>query len=141
MGVELLRRRVADDDRDDACPSRSSGAPITATSRTPRVAREHVLDLERMDVLAARDDHVVEPAVDPEVAVLVEVAGVAGVVPAVADRLRVGVGPVPVAGERLVAREVRADLAVLARAAAACSRDGRPAQPGFAAWSRPIEKV
>ena len=35
MGVELLGRRVADDDRDDPLPSRSSGAPITATSRTP----------------------------------------------------------------------------------------------------------
>ena len=84
------------------------------------VAREHVLDLERMDVLAAGDDHVVQPAVDPEVAVRVEVPGVARVVPAVADRLRVGVGPVPVAGERLVAREVGADLAVSARASGAC---------------------
>ena len=55
------------------------------------MAREHVLDLERVDVLAARDDHVVEPAVEPEVAVLVEPADVAGVVPAVADRLLVGV--------------------------------------------------
>ncbi len=74
------------------------------------MAGEDVLDLDRMDVLAAGDDHVVQPPVDPQVAVGVEVPGVAGVVPAVANRLGVGVGPVPVAGERLVAREVRADL-------------------------------
>ena len=105
------------------------------------MAREDVLDLERVDVLAARDDHVVEPAVDPEVAVVVEVAGVAGVVPAVADRLRVGVGAVPVAGERLVAREVDADLAVSARAAAACSPPAGRRSRASRAWSRPIENV
>jgi len=56
-----------------------------------------------MDVLAARDDHVVDPTVDPEVAVLVEMARVAPVIgrdqkrkpgcagrPAVNTRLRVG---------------------------------------------------
>ena len=47
------------------------------------MAREHVFHLERMDVLAAGDDHVVDPAEDPEVAVLVEAADVARVVPAV----------------------------------------------------------
>ena len=59
------------------------------------------------------DDHVVDAAVDPEIAVLVEVPGVARVVPAVADRLLVGVRAVPVAGEGLVGGEVDADLAVL----------------------------
>ena len=103
------------------------------------MAREHVLDLERMDVLAAGDDHVVDPAVDPEVAVVVEATGVARVVPAVADRLRVGVGPVPVAGEGLVAR-VGADLAVGLEPQAGVD-GGRPAQPGLTAWSGPIEKV
>ena len=79
------------------------------------MAREDVLDLERVDVLAARDDHVVESAVEPEVAVLVEPPDVAGVVPAVADRLVVGVRTVPVAGERLVRGHVAEDLAVLAQ--------------------------
>ena len=102
------------------CPRRSSGSAHHRHLAHPGVAREHVLDLERMDVLAAGDDHVVDPPVDPEVAVGVEVAGVAGVVPAVANRLLVGVRPVPVAGERLVAREVHADLAVPARASGAC---------------------
>ena len=95
-------------------PRRSSGTPTTATSCTRGMPGEHVLDLERVHVLAAADDHVVEPPVEPEVAVLVEPADVAGVVPAVADRLLVGVGPVPVAGERLVGGHVAEDLAVLA---------------------------
>ena len=75
---------VADDHGDDALPPALVGHADHGDLRDARVAREHVLDLERMDVLAARDDHVVDPAVDPEVAVLVEVAGVARAVPAVA---------------------------------------------------------
>ena len=112
MGIELLGRRIADDDCDDPRAQSLVGSADHRHLAHPRVAREHVLDLHRVDVLAARDDHVVDPAVDPEIAVGVEMPGVAGVVPAVADRLGVCVGPVPVAGERLVAREVRADLAV-----------------------------
>jgi hypothetical protein len=84
------------------------------------MAGEHVLDLERMDVLAAGDDHVVDATLDPEVAVLVDPAGVAGVVPAVPNRLLVGVRTVPVADESLVRGEVNCDLAVLDRVAAAC---------------------
>ena len=68
-----------------------------------------------MDVLAARDDHVVDATDDPEVAVLVDPADVARVVPAVADRLLVGVRPVPVAGERLVRAHVAEDLALAGR--------------------------
>src|SRR5690554_828624 len=50
---------------------------------------QHVLDLGRIDVLAARDDHVLLAAVDPEEAVGVEVPDVAGVEPAVDEH---GVG-------------------------------------------------
>ena len=48
-----------------------------------RVGHEHVLDLGRVDVLAARHDHVLHPVVDVDVAVVVEVAGVARAEPAV----------------------------------------------------------
>jgi hypothetical protein len=60
-----------------------------------RMAGEHVLDLQRVDVLSAGDDHVVDPAEQPEVAVTVEPADVARVVPAVPDRQLVGIGAVP----------------------------------------------
>ena len=126
-------RRVADDDGDDAAAEAVVRRADHRHLANAGVAREDVLDLDRMDVLAAGDDHVVEPAVDPEVAVGVEVAGVARVVPAVANRLRVGVGTVPVAAERLVAREVGADLAV--RLELQARVDGRPTRAARA--SRP----
>ena len=114
---------------------------MTATSRDARVRGEHVLDLERVDVLAARDDHVVDATDDPEVAVVVEPARVARVVPAVADRLRVGVRTVPVAGERLVGGEVAEISPVRRTGGRRAFTAGRPAQPGLRAWSRPIENV
>jgi hypothetical protein len=43
---------------------------------------EHLLDLDRVDVLAARDDHVLDPVGEEEVALLVDVAAVAGPQPA-----------------------------------------------------------
>ena len=48
-----------------------------------RVAEEHLLDLGRDDVLAAADDHVVDPVLDVEEALLVDPPEVAGVEPAV----------------------------------------------------------
>ena len=97
---------------------------------------EDVLHLDGMDVLAAGDDHVVHTPDDPEVAVLVEPPDVACVVPAVADRLLVGVGPVPVAGERLVRGHVAEDLAFALAGSSRrrALRAARPAQPGFARW-------
>jgi hypothetical protein len=65
-------------------------------------------------VLAARDDHVVDAPDEVEIAVLVELPEIAGEVPAVADLARVGVGTLPVARERLVARERAGDLPDLA---------------------------
>ena len=79
-----------------------------------RVQRQAALDLDRRDVLAAGDDHVVDAAGDEEVAVGVEIAGVAGEVPAVAQRLGVGLRPLPIALEGLVAGGERDDLAFLA---------------------------
>src|SRR6202043_452165 len=74
--------------------------------------REPVFALERVHVLPARDDHVVDAALDPQVAVGVEAAEVARVVPAVADRTRLRLRAVPVAGEGLVGGECTADLAL-----------------------------
>ena len=58
-------------------PNSSSGTPTTATSATAGWCREQLLDLDREDVLAARDDHVVVAPVD-EQQPAVEVAEVAG---------------------------------------------------------------
>ena len=95
-------------------PQRSSARPDHRDLRHRLVQRQAAFDLDRRDVLAAGDDHVVDPAGDEQIAVLVEIAGVAGEVPAVAQRLGVGVGPPPVAFEGFVAREQRDDLAFLA---------------------------
>ena len=47
-----------------------------------RVIEEDILDLARVDVLAAADDHVLDPALDAQVAPAVEGRQVPGVVPA-----------------------------------------------------------
>ena len=61
-----------------------------------RVRVEHVLDVLGIDVLPAGDDHVLLAVDDEQVAVLVTVADVAGVKPAVADRRRGRLGRAPV---------------------------------------------
>ena len=45
-------------------PYFASGTPITCTSAIVRVGVEELLDLARVDVLAAADDHVLDPADD-----------------------------------------------------------------------------
>ena len=69
---------------------------------------EAVLDLDAVDVLAAADDHVLLAVGDEEEAVVVDVADVAGVQPAVAHGVRGRLGLVPVAGhdERAVHRHL-----------------------------------
>src|SRR5690606_39779145 len=77
------------------------------------------LDLPRIDVLPAADDHVLDAAGDAEVAVLVENAEVTGVQPPVGvDRLPGLLRHLEVPEHRLVA--ARADLALRA------DRDGAP---------------
>ena len=66
-----------------------------------RVLEEAVLDLDRADVLAAGDDHVLLAVGDHDVRA-VEVAAVAGVEPAVDDRLGRLLGLLPVALEHVV---------------------------------------
>src|ERR1700741_4198946 len=78
-----------------------------------RVKRQTALDLDGRDVLAAADDHVVDAAGDEEIAILIDVSGVASEIPAVAERARICVGPPPVALEGLVAGQQRNDLAFL----------------------------
>ena len=69
-----------------------------------RVAHQHVLHLGGIDVLAPGHDHVLDPVVDVEVAVGVEVADVAGTEPPVlVDRLARRLRVVPVALHHLLA--------------------------------------
>ena len=53
-----------------------------------RMLGEGVLDLGRIDVLAAGDDHVLDPVDDEDESVFVHVAAVAGMHPAVDDGAR-----------------------------------------------------
>ena len=67
------------------------------------MAQQHLLDLARIDVGAARDDHVLGAVAQREVAVPVERADIAGPQPALAQRGGGGLRVVPVAGHRAVA--------------------------------------
>src|SRR4029077_11984989 len=60
------------------------------------VVVQRLLDLPRVDVVAAADDQVLLPVHDVEVAVLVHPGQVTGVEPAVADRLGGRLGAMPV---------------------------------------------
>ena len=59
-------------------PSRSSGTPTTAARRDRRMRHEHVLDLARIHVEAAAQDHVLLAIDDRQIPVGVELADVAG---------------------------------------------------------------
>ena len=84
--------------RGTTSPQRSSGTPNTATSATAGWS-EHRFDLGRVHVLAAGDDHVLDPVDDEQVAVGVDVAAVAGMQPAVGgEQLRGLLGQPEVAG-------------------------------------------
>ena len=86
-------------------------AELAAEEGAPPVD-EALFDLDAVDVLAAADDHVLGPVRDVQEAVLVQVADVTGVEPAVAERLGRRLRVVEVAvHHRLVAQ---AHLSVLA---------------------------
>ena len=89
------------------------------------VAPDHLLDLARVDVEAARDDHVLLAVDHVQVAALVEHADVAGMVPAEGARLGGGFGVVVIAGRHQLA--ARDDLAAFARRRRCCRR--RPSVP------------
>src|SRR5438445_599994 len=64
-----------------------------------RMGENLLLDLARIDVGAARDVHVRGAAGDVDKSLFVHMAEIAGAKPAVAKRLRVGLGVVVIAGE------------------------------------------
>ena len=91
-------------------PRSSSGAAVTAASRTAGCSSRRDLDLARADLVAAGLDQVRRPAADDApVAVGRAGADVAGEEPAVADRLGGRVGAVEVAREQV--RAAHRDLA------------------------------
>ena len=89
--------RAGDDDRVDRLAPAVVGHAEHGGLGDGRVAHQRRLDLERVDVLAARDDHVPRAVEQVEVAVVVGVDDVAGAVPAVDQRLGGLVRAVPVA--------------------------------------------
>ena len=115
-------------------PRRSSGTPITAACAIARVAQQEVLDLGRVGVEAADDEHVLDAPDDAQVAVGVERAEVAGVQPAVGvDRGRGRLGVVEVAAHHGLA--AHDDLARLAGRGVGARRR-RPCGPRSPATAR-----
>jgi hypothetical protein len=102
----VLAHTRADDERNHPLAPALVGHTDHGDLLNGTVGAEHAFDLRRLDVLSAGDDHVIHPAHHPHIAVFIEPRDVPGVVPAVADRLLVGVGAVPVAIERLVGAHV-----------------------------------
>ena len=134
-GVDRRTRRRARRTPSPTSPSRSSGTPITAACAIARVAQQQVLDLGRVRVEAADDEHVLDPADDAQVAVGVEGAEVAGVQPAVGvDRGRGRLRVVEVAAHHGVA--AHEDLARLARRGVG-ARLGRRCAPRSRATATP----
>ena len=64
-------------------PHFSWGMPMTATSPTFGMLEQELLQLARIDVLAAADDHVLQPAFHRAVTAGVHRAEIAGMQPAV----------------------------------------------------------
>src|SRR4029077_1033930 len=79
--------------RDDLAPALVGKANHCGLGHR-RMQRQAALDLDRRDVFATRDDHVVDPAGDEQIAIAVEVSGVAGEVAVLTQRLSVRAGPV-----------------------------------------------
>src|SRR3546814_3313128 len=66
-----------------------------------RVPRDDALDFGGVDILAAADDHVLDPVADEEIALGVEIAGVARQEEAIrGEHLRAFFGALPIAGHR-----------------------------------------
>src|SRR5271167_16725 len=62
-----------------------------------RMQGQHALDVAGRHVLSAGYDHVVDPAGDVEIALGIEISGIAGEIPAVVQRTSIGVGAPPIA--------------------------------------------
>src|SRR6476469_6712903 len=104
LGRQLLA--VVDDDRRaDLLAPLVVGDADDRRFADLRVLVEHLLDLARVDVVAAADDQVLLAVDDVEVALLVDAGHVAGVEPTAAHRLLGGVGALPVALHDVVAAD------------------------------------
>src|SRR5215472_8138699 len=100
-GGELRARGRDDDGLDGLAPVLVGDADDHAVAHA-RAGVEHALDLGAVHVLAAGDDHVLEPVQDIHEALGVRAADVAAADPAVGGlRLRGGLGPVEIAAHRL----------------------------------------
>src|SRR3546814_7686591 len=67
-------------------------------------SRDDALDFGGVDILAAADDHVLDPVADEEIALGVEIAGVARQEEAIrGEHLRAFFGALPIAGHRRAA--------------------------------------
>src|SRR5580698_6662916 len=105
MAFELLLGNGAtapDESGDDLAPF-LVGEPDDGNLEHARMQRKAAFDLHRRNVLAAGDDHVVDPAGDEQVAIAIDEAGVAGKIPAIAQSFRVDVRAAPITFERLIA--------------------------------------
>ena len=114
--IELLRLdddAALDEGGDDLSPALVR-QPDHGDLQHRRMQRQAAFNLDRRNVLSAGDDHVVHAAGDEKIAIAVEISGVAGEIPAVAQCLRIRVRPPPIAFEGFIAREQRDDLALLA---------------------------
>ncbi len=109
-GVERGPGTRNDDGRDRLAPA-FVGSADDGGLGDGGVGVQDVLDHPRVDVEPARDDHVLDPVGDVEVALGVDVSGVAGVQPAFAEGFGGGVGSMPVAAHQL--RAARGDFADL----------------------------
>ena len=114
--VDLLRAGAGTTKATTASPS-AHRAGRRPRPRRPRWIRAAPLRLRRADVLAAADDHVLEPAVDLQPTVGVEVAGVARVEPAAAERTFGGRVVAPVAAHQLRAAHQHLAAAALRQCA------------------------
>src|ERR1044072_4366650 len=101
VGADLLRAQLLALDQDDRGTDLLSPLVVGHSEDRRfadlRVLVENLLDLTRVDVVAAADDQVLLAVDDVEVAVLVDAGHVAGVEPAAAHRLLGRAGGRPVA--------------------------------------------
>jgi hypothetical protein len=124
-------------------PSASSGTPNTCTSLHLGVAVQELLDLARVDVLAAADHHVLDAADDVAVALVVDGGQVAGVHPAVGvDGLGGLFLVVPVAEHHRIAARAQLALGRAARCGPRCRRSSPRGAAGCGPrWTRALQRV
>src|SRR6266508_5309327 len=101
--VELRRARLADHVGDHDLAPFAVGPPDHRGLAHLGVLQQHLLDLARIDIGAARDDQVLGAVLEREIAVGIEDADIAGVQPAAAQGLCTRIRVFPVAGHDHIA--------------------------------------